>query len=207
MRAQVMIRTCSKCFAALRHVRSIRRSVCRLLVTCVFGRPINILLLLLLLLGSVTVACRGAGVLKTRLWAVALRLLPTFRNSSWTGCSVERRCTADLHRQSSGPRPASIAQPTLASSSSSDLVPAGGAGRSWCIAASTALHPPTWRPNCSESHTSMHVGDCALRVRQRSYEVFHKDEGLEASQPASSTSIRYEDYLIQRGSRSSNSQR
>ena len=56
-------------------------------------------------------AC-GAGVLKTRLW-----LCDSFRPSETVPgqAAVCAERTADLHRQSSGPRPASTAQPTLPS--------------------------------------------------------------------------------------------
>jgi len=38
--------------------------------------------------------------------------------------------------------------------------------RCWCIAASVALHPATWRPISCASLMLTLVGDCALRVRQ-----------------------------------------
>jgi len=122
MRTQVT-QTCSKCFAALRQLRSIRRSVSNdvmqsLIVALVFFQA-------WLRLRN---ACRPSEA--------------THRQAS---VCAERRCTVDLQSLSSGPHSAVIAHITLASDARTYFVPAGSAG--------VSLPPRlcTWLPSLRSS--------------------------------------------------------
>jgi len=137
MRTQVS-QTCSKCFAALRQLRSIRRSVSNdvmqsLIVALVFSR---------LDYGSATLA----GLPKQ-----LMDRLQSVQNA------------ADLQCLSSGPHSAVTAQIALASDARTRFVSAGSASVSLPPRLCTWL--PGRRS--SARHTSTHVDDCALRLHQR----------------------------------------
>jgi len=126
--------------------------------------------------GGVTVACRGAGVLKTRLW-----LCDSFRPSETVPgqAAVCAERTADLHRQSSGPRPASTAQSTLTSSSSSDLFPAGGAGVSLPPRLSNQLPgdrtAARLRPQCTSATALVEYVSARRSTHLASYTIGDRD--------------------------------
>jgi len=105
----------------------------------------------------VTVARCGVGVLQAR-----LRICDSCRSSETAlgqaSVRAERRCTADFHSSSSGPRRTTTSQPTLASSPRKDLVPAGGAGVSL----------PPWFCTRLPGVRSQRVSDVDARLRLRS---------------------------------------
>jgi len=139
MRTQV-IRTCSKCVAALRQLRSIRRSVSNdvlqsFVVALVFSR---------LDYESATFAGLPKQLLD-RLQSVQNAV----RRLIFTACRQDhvQPLLRSLHWLRV-PERISFRQ------------------RCWCIAASMALHPATWRQISSASLTLTLFGDRALQVRQ-----------------------------------------